>query len=66
MVELINRYNHEIAIHVIDPQSLPGIFISLRYRISRYPAFIVNNQEIITGWDRTALEQVLDVYFSTH
>lgn len=64
VVELINRYNHDIVIHVIDPQSLPGIFKSLRYRISKYPAFIINNREIIAGWNPTALDQALESYYS--
>lgn len=29
-----------------------GLFKSLRYRVRRYPTFVINGQEKYTGWDR--------------
>lgn len=63
MVELINLYNDDIVIHVIDPQSLMGIFKSLRHRVSRYPTFIIDGQDIIVGWNRKALDLALESQF---
>ena len=57
--ELSARYGPRLFIRVIDPQSLVGFFKSLRYWVRRYPTFIVNGREKYTGWDRDALEAIL-------
>lgn len=61
VVELVNRFGNDIAIHIIDYQSLPGIFKALRYRVRKYPAFIVDGQELVIGWNPAALEQALSL-----
>ena len=63
VVELVNRFKDGIVIHVIDPQSLLGIFKSLRYWVRKYPTFIIDGQEKITGWDRAALDRALNSHF---
>jgi len=60
VVELTNRFREGIAIHVIDPQSLPGIFKSIKFRVRKYPAFIINGKELILGWDRAALDSAIE------
>jgi len=60
VVELINRFREGIIIHVIDPQSLSGIFKSIKYRVRKYPAFIINGKELILGWDRAALDSAIE------
>ncbi len=57
--ELSARYGPRLSIKVIDPQSLPGFFKSLRHGVRRYPTFIINGREKYTGWDRDALEALL-------
>jgi hypothetical protein len=59
VVELINQFKDGIIIHVIDPQSLRGIYKSLRYRVRKYPSFIVDGKDIVIGWNRAALEQAI-------
>jgi hypothetical protein len=59
VVELINQFKDGIVIHVIDPQSLRGIFKSLRYRVRKYPSFIVNEKDLIVGWNRAALDRAI-------
>ena len=60
VVELVDRYKEELTIQVIDPQSLLGIFKSLRYWVRKYPTFIIDGREIIVGWNRAALERALE------
>jgi len=60
VVELINRFRDGIVIHVIDPQSLPGIFKSIKYRVRKYPAFIIEGEELIVGWNRAALDSAIE------
>ena len=59
VVELVKNFEQRIAIQVIDPQSFIGFFKSLRYWVRKYPTFIVDGREKISGWDRSALEQAL-------
>lgn len=60
--ELTRLYKHRLMIKLIDVQSLLGIYKSLRYRIRKYPTFIVEGRETYTGWDKTQLESLLDKY----
>ena len=60
VVELINRFRDGIVIHVIDPQSLPGIFKSIRYRVRKYPAFIIDGKKLVVGWNRAALDAAIE------
>jgi hypothetical protein len=62
VVELINQYKDGVMIHVIDPQSLHGIIKSIRYRVRKYPSFIVDEKDLIVGWNREALEQAIQRY----
>jgi hypothetical protein len=57
--ELAGRYGDQILVKVIDPQSPEGLFKSLRYRVRRYPTWVVNGKKRVVGWDREALDAVL-------
>jgi hypothetical protein len=60
--EVIRLYKHRIRIRIIDAKSLPGIYKSLRYRFHKYPAFIVNREDVMAGWDREKLYDILDAH----
>ncbi len=59
MRELSQRYKNRILIKVIDAQSILGVYKSLRHRVRKYPAFIVEGKETYTGWDKNRLESLL-------
>jgi hypothetical protein len=59
VVELSGRYGAGIQMRVIDPQSALGFFKCLRHRVRKYPTFIVNGKAKYTGWDKQALEVLL-------
>lgn len=54
--ELIQRYDNQIHIRVIDPQSPEGLLKSIRYWVRKYPSFIINGRIRITGMDLPKLE----------
>jgi len=60
--EISRLYKHRIRIRIIDAKSLPGIYKSLRYRFRKYPAFIVNREDVMMGWDREKLYDILDAH----
>jgi hypothetical protein len=57
--DLAGRYGDCIVIKVIDPQSPEGLFKSLRYRVRRYPTWVVEGKIRVVGWDREALNAAL-------
>ncbi len=57
--DLSNSYGDGILIKVIDPQTPEGLLKSVRYRVRRYPTWIVNSRTRVVGWDRQALDAAL-------
>ncbi len=57
--ELAGRYGAQLRIRLVDPRSPMGIWKSLRHWVRHYPAFIVNGRQKYIGWDRDALERLL-------
>jgi len=60
LAELGRLYRHRISIRLIDAQSPLGIYKSLLHRIRRYPTFIIEKEDVYSGWDRQRIEQLLD------
>jgi hypothetical protein len=58
--DLAGRYGDQILIKVIDPQSPEGLLKSVRYRVRRYPTWVVDGKTRVVGWDRQALEAALE------
>ena len=56
---LSNRYQDSILIQIWDPRSLQGLIKSIRYWVRRYPTFIVEGQNKVTGWDVEQLDQFI-------
>ena len=59
--DLAERYGDTILIRIFDPRSLQGLWKSIRYGIRRYPTFIINGREKVTGWDIAHIESALKV-----
>lgn len=53
------RYGDQLHIRVVDPQSMEGLFKSLRYWVRQYPTFIIDRRTKHTGWESDALERLL-------
>jgi hypothetical protein len=59
LFEMAHLYGDQIHIKLIDPQSIEGFLKSLRYWIRTYPTFIINGREKLTGWDKGALDRMI-------
>jgi hypothetical protein len=59
VMDLSDRYQDDIFIRIWDPRSLQGLMKSIRYWVRRYPTFIVEGREKVTGWDVHQLEQYI-------
>lgn len=58
--EVSNLYRHRIRIRVIDAQSPLGFWKQIRYRLFRFPVFIVDKKGTYIGWDPKQLEALID------
>jgi hypothetical protein len=58
--ELLRRHGARIRVDVLDAASIRGFFASLRHRVGRYPAVIVDGREKRIGLDLTALDPLID------
>jgi len=57
--DLAGRDGGRMVIKVIDPQSPEGLYKSVRYRVRRYPTWVVDGKTRVVGWDREALDAAL-------
>ena len=57
--ELSQRYREKILIKIIDAQSLEGLYKSVRHRVFRYPAFIIDRKKKYIGKDKSQLDTLL-------
>ena len=64
--EVSNLYRHRIRIRVIDAQSPLGLWKQMRYRLFRFPAFIVDKKRTYIGWDCQQLEALIDDRIHQH
>jgi hypothetical protein len=55
-------YRHRIVIEMIDAQSPLGLWKQIRYRVFRFPAFIIDRKSTYIGWDPQELEILIDNY----
>jgi hypothetical protein len=57
---LLERHGARIRVDVLDAASIRGFAASLRHRVGRYPAVIVDGRETWTGLDFRAPEAAID------
>jgi hypothetical protein len=57
---LFERHGRRIRVRVIDAASIEGFFASIRHRVGRYPAVIVDGGEKRIGTDFEALDPLID------
>jgi hypothetical protein len=58
--DLLQRHGRRVRVDVLDAASIRGFFASLRHRVGRYPAVIVDGREKQTGLDFRALDPLID------
>ena len=57
--EAFDRYGDRLSVKVVDAASIEGLIKAIRYRSGHFPAFIVNGQERVRGFDRERLDAAL-------
>jgi hypothetical protein len=59
VLDLSARYGDDLLIRLYDPRSLSGLIRALRYRVHRYPTFVLDGRKVTSGWEEERLEQAL-------
>lgn len=57
--EAFDRYGSRLRVKVVDAASIEGLYKALRYRARRFPAFIIDGRERLTGFDKDRLNAAL-------
>jgi hypothetical protein len=57
---LLERHGQRVRVKVVDAASVEGFLASLRHRVGRYPAVIVDRDEKRIGSDFGALDPLID------
>jgi len=65
MCELSRLYRHRVRIRLIDAKSPLGIYKSLLHRFRTYPTFIIEKEDVYSGWNEQELESLLDLRIRT-
>ena len=58
--DISRLYRHRVKIRFIDAQSPMGMWKQIRYKVRRFPAFIIDRKEAYVGWDNRELEAIID------
>jgi hypothetical protein len=57
---LLERHGRQVRVKIIDAASIEGFFASLRHRVRRYPAVILDDGERRIGSDFDSLDPLID------
>jgi hypothetical protein len=57
---LVERHGPRVSVSVIDAASIEGVWKSLRHRVRRYPAVVVDGEERRVGNDFAAVDTLID------
>jgi hypothetical protein len=57
---LLQRHGGRVRVDVLDAASIRGFLASLRHRVGRYPAVIVDGREKRIGLDFAAIDPLID------
>ena len=55
-----DRYGERLTVRVVDAASIEGLIKSIRHRVRRFPAFVVDGRERIVGFDAARLDGALE------
>jgi hypothetical protein len=56
---LRERFGRRVQVRLVDAMSVRGVWLSLRHRVRRYPAFIVGGRVVQIGLDQGKLDAAI-------
>ncbi len=64
LFHLQHRYAPRLQVHWVSPLSLSGLYLSIRHRIRKFPAVLMNDRYVRTISDERSLETAVSHYLS--
>ncbi len=61
VAKLSRRFGGRVQFRILDPQTIEGVWKSLRYWIRQYPAFLIGGEKLV-GWDEDALTHRIEAH----
>jgi hypothetical protein len=63
--DVVDRHGDLVSINVVDAASIEGVWKSLRYRLGRYPAVVINGSKRQVTDDFRELDPLIDECVAT-
>jgi hypothetical protein len=57
---LLERHGSRLRVDVLDAASIQGVLASVRHRVGRYPAVVLDGRDTWTGLDFSAVDAAID------
>jgi hypothetical protein len=58
--QLLERHGSRLRVDVLDAASIRGVLASIRHRVARYPAVVVDGRDTWMGLDFSAVDAAID------
>ena len=56
VLKTVKQYNGRVTFRVVDAASVEGVWKTLRYGVRKYPAFVIEGKDKLTGSDFAQVE----------
>ena len=56
VLKTVKHYNGRVTFRVVDAASVEGVWKTLRYGVRKYPAFVIEGKDKLTGSDFAQVE----------
>ena len=63
VAKLSRRFGGRVQFKILDPQTIEGVWKSLRYWVRQYPAFLIGGEKLV-GWDEDVLTHRIEAHLS--
>ena|SRR5207302_6525479 len=61
---LSEQFGRRVQFRILDPQTMEGMWKSLRYWVRRYPTFLIDGEKLV-GWDRDSLAHRIEAHLGS-
>ncbi len=60
---LSKRFGGRVRFKILDPQTIEGVWKSLRHWVRQYPTFLIEREKLV-GWDERALASRIEAHLA--
>lgn len=60
---LSKRFGGRVRFKILDPQTIEGVWKSLRHWVRQYPTFLIEREKLV-GWDESTLARRIEAHLA--